>query len=117
MESCSNCGGALTKTRMCLDCGSISRKLDILTLVIAITGLVLFPVLALSAPAAIAAFNLGGTASNVITALSIIIPISMAVDAVVMSIKRRKTHKTTISLVLGVIGSIVGSILFLQWVV
>ena len=116
MATCNNCGGALTQTSVCLDCGAIRRKFDILTLIIAIAGLALFPALALAAPAAISTFNLGSTASNVITALSVIVPVSMSIDAVVMSIKRRKTHKTTISLAFGALGIVVGAVLLLQWV-
>ena len=117
MIICNNCGGALTQTGVCLDCGTVRRKFDILTLIIAIVGLALFPALAVSAPSAISAFNLGSTASNAITALSMIIPASIAVDAVVMSIKRRKTHKTAVSLVLGAIGIVAGLVLALQWVI
>jgi len=110
-----SCGSVLTPTGVCLDCGKIIQKFDALMLIVALVGIAFLPILALAVPAIISTFELDGTlAATILTALSFVVPISVCADAVFMSIKRKKTHKTTMPLAFGTIGIIIGVVLLLH---
>ena len=106
----------ITAQGLCLDCGTIRRRPDILGLAVGISALAMYIVFPVSVEIFTRIFNLGATAVNIITVLSYIIPVSTAVDAIVMARKRRQTHKfTMVGLVLGIIGVVIGISLLLWW--
>lgn len=115
--ACNNCGGALTQTGVCLNCGITHRKFDIATLIIALVGIALYPALAMAAPIVISNFNFGGIQANIATAFSMLIPLSSGIEAVLMAARRKKTHKTAAACIFGIIGIIIGAIMLSQWVI
>ena len=112
---CKNCGGTLTPTGMCADCGIIHRKFDFSTLLIGILGIALHPALAFVANLMISSLNFGTTAISIITVISYLIPLSISCDALFLAIKRRKAFTTWPAFIFGILGVAIGIVFFLQW--
>jgi len=107
---CTHCGKMITPTGLCLDCGTMHRKFDWLITCIGMGAILLYPLLGFVANIIISLLNMGATAVFFISWAAIIIPISTGADVVFMARKRAKTHKTTVGLILGIVGIGIGLI-------
>ena len=118
--TCSNCQGILSPTGTCFQCGTHHRRFDTFSFWLGMSGIALYFLLAIAARAIISAFNLGTAAVNIIAVLSFLIPLSTAADAIIVAVKRRKTHKTAAGLILGIAGLVIvitGVVLLLRGVI
>jgi len=112
--TCTICGGTLSVTKVCFDCGAVRRVFDTLTFIIGVVGLglALFPLLPMIVWFIAQAFSLSGTVTMVAGLIARFIPVTVAADAIIMAHKRRNTHKTAVALGLGTAGVAIGLLRF-----
>jgi len=85
-------------------------------LALAISGLALY--IPLSFVVRIVTFFFGwGVIGIVILVLSYVIPLSISTDGIFIAIKRRREKKTTLALVLGIIGTGIGLLLLSRFAI
>jgi len=114
---CDNCGEALLPTGLCFDCGTQHRHFDVPSFALGAASLVMYILFAAAKHVLLPFFSLGVTAINIITLLSYLIPLSIAVDAIIIALKRRREHKVAVGLTLGIVSSSIGLILLLRYII
>jgi len=106
--SCNNCNATITNTGLCLTCGTQVKRLDTLSLGIGAFSLLCFLIFAVVSSILINNFYFASQRENLLTILSYAAPLFFSSDAIIIAIKRRKSHKTTLGLALGILSTIIG---------
>ena len=108
---CANCNGAVAYTGICIDCGTAEKRTDMIALVVGAIGLLMLPLPWLVEWVLVSVIGINGM--NVLLIISGLLPLSMTIDAVVLAVKRKDTHKTKAALFVGIIGTLAGIFLLL----